>query len=94
MNVVAEEISDKRDVTRTSGVTVEFYSIAGAVVSVTLEGSRLEKEEAVAMAVDVVSKLALSQQAATRNRTIQQKRPDDGELFRSWALPGSAGSTL
>lgn len=73
------------------GITIQFRDVPGATVTVSLDHGAIpaDNEEAVALASEVIAQLAALKQSAIsrRMRPGKVRACDEGDLFRSWALP-------
>ena len=73
------------------GITIQFRDVPGATVTVTLDHGAMpaDNDEAVALASEVIAQLAVLKQSAISRRIGRGKVRDcdEGDLFRSWALP-------
>lgn len=70
-----------------SDITVRFRDADGKLVEITLDRTFAEREQLVAM-VRRASRRAGTPEAQPAKTPHKIKGCDDGELFRSWAMPG------
>ena len=81
----------KREAPPRLGITIQFRDVPGATVTVTLDHgvAPADNEEAVALANEVIAQIASLKKSMISSRIGRGKvrTCDEGDLFRSWALP-------
>ena len=87
------EIVSRSEWPRGRDVTLQLRSPRGCLVTVTVHATSepIDKEEAIRMATEAISRLA-SEQSSGGSAVRPDARIshlDGGELFRSWALPSN-----